>query len=136
MPKASNFLVDADMLKKQAPVAAPIIAQHVNSQAFIPNTAYHPSFGQPNSLMPTAASAMPQQMAKPKATTVARAPHRAASVRRSNSNVAGRLVKRPPAQSVVADYGKNFGYVPGSTLPSRQPDVSSRQEVSGKVLRY
>lgn len=154
MPQNSNFLgLDPGMLNSRPPspvhqVAARPAYPQVSAKAFVPNTSYHPSFGQP--VQPLQAGAPIQMAALP--APVAQGPSMAAPAVR-HSAPAHRSVSRSGHKSVnatlltphkhvgqsaspaVAAY--NTGYTPGGYLPAHSGSSNSvSTNVNGRIIRH
>ncbi|MBX9690331.1 MAG: hypothetical protein K2X27_26695 [Candidatus Obscuribacterales bacterium] len=154
MPRSSNFLgVDPSMLaSRPAPVQAPapVPVTQVSHKLFVPNTAFHPSFGQP--VQPMQAGAPMQMAALPKpvaaipqvaAPTVVKSAAPVHAAKRSvparhhvSTGVSGKLRTpiHPTGQTASpASYGNNVGYVPGGYLPA-QSGYGTRADVHGRIM--
>jgi len=160
----SHLGIDPAMLaKKAAPSVAPIVQQSV---AAIPSftravpTLVHPKpnfnahFGKPLSMNPPVIAhaptvtppltAAPQALAAPKALAAKPAVHKPAVAHRATSSVSGKLKTRkaPAGNGATAvakgldSYGKDFGYVPGSFLPTASTGSGfTSTEVNGRIIR-
>lgn len=158
MPQSSNFLgVDPGMLNSRPPspvsqVAARPAAPQVTGRAFVPNTAFKPSFGQPiqplNAGAPIQMAHVPPsahipQMAAPTAARPAAPAHYARRpVARPHSTraVSGRLVtpKKSVGQTaspIAATY--STGYVPGGYLPAHSGSGNGvNTNVHGRIIKH
>ncbi len=152
VPRSSNFLgLSPETLSRPAAPAPMPIAQvparpSVSAKAFVPTTAFHPSFGspiQPQAGVPMQVAALPPATGMPMAApSVAHtpAPVHQASRRipsRHTQAVTGKLVKptHPSgAAATPATYG-NMGYTPGGYLPAQSGSgMSTRADVSGRII--
>lgn len=164
VPTSDMLGLDKDLLSKPvpampAPMPQPQVAARPTTTAVTPawsvpktNANFSPSFGKPQSLVaqsiPAAMPAPHPAIAKPavlspvKPASVASAPaakqHHQASVH-TNAGVHGHLL--PPhivapiaATPAVASYGKNFGYVPGTLMPTVKGGSSAESKVTGKLM--
>ena len=150
MPQNSNFLgLDPSMLNSRpapiAQVAARPAMPSVSAKAFVPNTSFMPSFGQP--VQPMSAG-QPIQMAHlpapvgpgshMSAPAVHTAPVHRQATRSHHQNVSGVLLtptkhKGQSASPAVAAYSS--GYVPGGYLPTHSGS-NTRVEtgVNGRIM--
>lgn len=154
VPRSSNFLLGGDpevLRRPPAPpathVAAVPAAPQVTGRAFVPNTNFHPSFGQPIQALqagvplPMAQSA-PQAAAPVRAAAPqAKAPvHKVAKSAPSRHHVARAVTGKlktpihPTGQAASpATYG-NIGYIPGGHLPARSGyGTSVKTDVHGVI---
>ena len=151
MPRSSSFLgLEPGMLNRPpAPVpqvaARPAMPQ-VTGRAFVPTTAFNPSFGQP--VQPMSAGAPIQMAQLPPAvgpgTSTAPAVRQAAPAHRPvarshNAHVSGKLLTPhkhvgQSASPAVASY--STGYMPGGSLPSSSSGNSVRTAVNGRILKH
>lgn len=149
MPQSSNFLgLDPAMLASRpapvAQVAARPAMPSVSAKAFVPNTSFMPSFGQP--VLPLSAG-QPIQMANlpvpvtpgphMSAPAVHTAPvHRQAT--RSHHGVSGKLLtptKRNGQSASPAVAAYSSGYVPGGYLPTHSgSNTQINTAVSGRIM--
>ena len=158
MPQNSNFLgLNPADLNSRPPSPVPQVAARpafpqVSAKAFVPNTAFKPSFGQP--ILPLNAGAPMQmahlpaaahvpQMAAPTAARPAAPAHYARRpVARPHSSraVSGRLVtpKKSVGQSAspaAASY--STGYVPGGYLPAHSGSGGGyNADVHGRIIKH
>jgi hypothetical protein len=157
VPKNANFLgVDPQMLAKppvpvvQQQVAARPIINTVAPQISTPQAqaSFNPAFGRPQmASLPHVAipNIQPAQAQSKAISPIAHKPIFPASKAkhlRTNTNVNGKLLKRHTSPAIaeratpaIANYGKNFGYVPGPYLPTTSTSgANARAEVRGRLL--
>jgi hypothetical protein len=151
VPVGSKFLgLDPQMLAKpKLPQVAvrPAFTQ-VTPQMLPPKGQFDAAFGTPESLPTQAKKAEVPKVAQAQSLPLhnqAHSPRRAVSRGgHAKTAVHAQLVNKPKATGLaappaeqIASYDKNFGYVPGSFLPSSASDGLSRHtEVQGKLLRH
>ena len=147
MPRSSSFLgVDPGYLTRPQVAAVPVAQPQVSAKAFVPNTSFMPSFGQPintQALQAGGPIAMAPSMPKAPVAAPARPVHtakRPVSRQHIAKAVSGKLVKpsHTPAQSATpATYGNNVGYVPGGFVPVQSGyGASTRADVHGRIIRH
>lgn len=155
VPAKSSFLLggDPDLLAK-APAPPPMPTRpavpQVTGRAFVPNTSFHPSFGQPIQALQAGApvplaQSMPAQIAPARASAPAAKSQPARRVARSSAPrhhasraVSGKLItaKNPTGLSAPATYG-NVGYIPGGHLPARSGyGTSVNTDVHGRIVKH
>lgn len=154
MPRSSSFLgLEPGMLNRPpAPAPVPQVAARpampqVTGRAFVPTTAFNPSFGQP--VQPMSAGAPIQMAQLPPAvgpgTSTAPAVRQAAPAHRPvarshNAHVSGKLLTPhkhvgQSASPAVASYSS--GYMPGGSLPSHSSSGNSvSTNVNGRIIRH
>ena len=151
MPRNSSFLgLEPGMLNRPAApvpqVAARPAMPQVTGRAFVPTTAFNPSFGQP--VQPMSAGAPIQMAQLPPAvgpgTSTAPAVRQAAPAHRPvarshNARVSGKLLTPhkhvgQSASPAVASY--STGYMPGGSLPSSSSGNSVRTAVNGRIIKH
>ncbi len=163
VPQSASFLgVDPGMLNSRpapiAPrqqVAARPASPQVTGKAFVPNTSFHPSFGQPvqplqagapmhMATLPPAVAPVPQAAApaaaRPAASPVHKATKPASRPYHATRTVSG-VLKKPSktagqsASPAVATYSS--GYMPGGHLPAQSGAGSSvKTAVNGRIIRH
>lgn len=151
VPVGSKFLgLDPQMLAKPKlpQVAARPAFTQVTPQMLPPKGQFDSAFGTPEALPTQTKKAEVPQVAQAQTLTPvqtkANSPRRASRGGHAKTAVHAQLMNKPKANGLaaqpaeqIASYDKNFGYVPGSVLPSSVSDgLSRRTEVQGKILRH
>jgi hypothetical protein len=155
VPSSNMLGLDPGMLaSRPAPlpqVAARPAVPSVSAKAFVPNTNFNPTFGQPiaplNAGAPMQMAALPPasvpQMAAPNAARTAAPVHhsRGPSHPHSTHRTAVSGVLKTPihptgATATPASYGNGFGYVPGEHLPAVSGSgTNSSANVHGRIIK-
>lgn len=142
VPVSSKFLgLDPKMLAKPQVVVPTVAAKPVFTQVtpqMLP-LRFNAAFGKPAEPTVASAPAQAHQVKLPQHGSHAIA-HRGIH---ASEQVAAKLVKRAQDKAMVANagnrvesYGKNFGYVPGTYVPTSTGEgMSTQADVHGKLLR-